>query len=702
MVRPRLLLVVGLGVAQTRRLTRAVLAGACAISVGLGLAFVFVKAPHPWGWEGFDNYRQLGLTLARGEQFPTLEVPWGYPAFLAVFYRAFGDRQWIPLVGQVLLNGLVPLMIYAGVRSRVGEREAIVAAILVACFSFNTVYASTQTSDSICTVLFVAAVVVFMRAQTSGKAAIFAASGVLAGAAMQVRPNMLLLPMWLSALVWLIARPRPPVGSLAVFVSAACLVLAPWPIRNARLTGRFIPASAHGGIQLWYGSLQAGPYYPNWFDNPRGIFGERTFAYARPDGQPIVISSIKPIGGNCEGVVPETVAVTYWTNRDAKRVSLSSRPWREGGVRFEVPPQPDGTTIYYYFDATWSSPHGSVAQQSPVAGELDPLIFFVSSDDFGDQDRHGDFVDVFDVVRLVRHEAWHEPAAFASMLDFDRDGVLTFHDLDIAIGVLESDKNNPIAVPHPGTARKVVAGDTTATLEFRDGSTLAVPRNFSGRLVDLDARGEIARGIVHTRRSVRSVGLSVDRVPALRTFEPCFQVAGGADVVFYRAQPQAQDRYARLALDDIRRAPMAYAVSTLRRMIGIFVTVGSESRDAAHQFAGSRLLYAVGTVLSLSIFALLVSGIVVAWRRGGDIVPLVAAVVYVPVTIAPFLTNARYALSGQPFVFAFVAVALVAAYDRRRRNAARYEGRRHSRANRSASATSALFISRATYSRHIA
>jgi len=694
--------VAGLGVAQTRWLTHAVLAGAGAISVGLGLAFVFVKAPHPWGWEGFDNYRQLGLTLARGEQFPTLEVPWGYPAFLAVFYRAFGDRQWIPLVAQVLLNGLVPLMIYAGVRSRIGEREALVAAILVACFSFNTVYASTQTSDSICTVLFVAVVVTFMRAQTSGKAAIFAASGVLAGAAMQVRPNMLLLPVWLSALVWLMARPRPSIGSLAVFVSAACFVLAPWAIRNARLTGRFIPASAHGGIQLWYGSLQAGPYYPNWFDNPRGVFGERTFAYARPDGQPIVISSIKPIGGNCEGVVPETVAVTYWTDRNANRVSLPSRPWRDGGVHFVIPPQPDGTTLYYYFDATWSSPHGSVAQQSPVAGAFDPMIFFVSSDDFGDQDRHGDFVDVFDVVRLLRHEAWQEPVAFESTVDFDRDGSLTFRDLDIAIGVLESDKNNPIAVPHAGIARKVVTNDRTATLEFHDGSTLDVPRRFSGRLVDLDARGEIARGIVHTRRTARSVGLSAERVPALRKFEPCFQVAGGADAVFYRAQPQSQDRYVRLALDDVRRQPMTYVLATLRRMIGVFVTVGSDSRDAAHQFAGSRLLYAVGTVLSLSIFVFLVSGVVVAWRRGGDIVPLVAAVVYVPVTIAPFLTNARYALSGQPFVFAFVAVALVAASDRLRGNPARYEGRRRSGANRSTSSTSVLFISRATHTRHIA
>ncbi len=510
---------------------------------------------------------------------------------------------------------------------------------------------------------------------------------------------MILLPLWLGALAWVLMRPRPALGPLAVFAATAFLVIAPWTIRNARLTGRFIPASAHGGIQLWYGSLQTGPFNPNWFDNPRDIFGERTFPYARPDRQPLVISSIKPIGGNCDGVVPEAVAVTYWTDRNAEKVSLPSRPWRDGGVHFEIPTQPDETAIYYYFDAMWSSPAGVVAQQSPVAGPFDPAIFFVSSNDFGDQDRHGDFVDVFDVVRLVRHEAWHEPVTSASALDFDHDGAMTFRDLDIAIGVLESDKNNPIAVPHGGTARKVVAGDTTATLEFRDGSTLAVPRKFSGRLVDLEARGAIARGIVHTRRTARSVGLSAEQVPALRKFEECSRVAGGIDAVFYRAQPQSQDRYTRLAVDNIRRTPIAYAVATLRRMIGIFVTVGSESSDAAHQFAGSRLLYAAGTAVSLSVFVLFLSGIVVGWRRGGDIVPLVAAVLYVPITIAPFLTNARYSLSGQPFVFAFVAIALVAGYDRFVRNPDDYEGRRHSRASRSASAMSALFICCVTYSR---
>src|SRR4029078_12279869 len=90
----------------------------------------------------------------------------------------------------------------------------------------------------------------------------------------------------------------------------AYVVLVPWTIRNERLTGRFIPASAHGGIQLWYGSPQGAPFFPNWFDNPRDVYGERTFPSARPDGHNLVISSLKPIGGISEGVGPQTVRPT--------------------------------------------------------------------------------------------------------------------------------------------------------------------------------------------------------------------------------------------------------------------------------------------------------------------------------------------------------------------------------------------------------
>ena len=104
-------------------------------------------------------------TLAAGQPFPTMEVPWGYAYFRAAFYRLFGDHPWIPLLAQVLLNAAVPWLTYRVALEWTDRATAIDAAIITGLFSFNTIYASTQSSDSVCTVIFMAALVVFGAAR---------------------------------------------------------------------------------------------------------------------------------------------------------------------------------------------------------------------------------------------------------------------------------------------------------------------------------------------------------------------------------------------------------------------------------------------------------------------------------------------------------------------------------------------------------
>src|SRR6185295_9482447 len=103
---------------------RTVLA-ACAASLAIGLFFVLAWAPHPWGWEGFDDYHDLGRAVARAEPYPTMDRPWGYAYFLAAFY-AFGDRPLVPLIAQVALNALMPLVVYLFARDEFDEPTAAV------------------------------------------------------------------------------------------------------------------------------------------------------------------------------------------------------------------------------------------------------------------------------------------------------------------------------------------------------------------------------------------------------------------------------------------------------------------------------------------------------------------------------------------------------------------------------------------------
>src|SRR6185295_2991988 len=102
---------------------------ACLLSLAIGLFFLFVRAPHPWGWNGFDHYHEYALALASGQPFPTMEVPWGYAYFLSVFYRLFGDRPWIPIVVQVVLNASTPMLLFAIARRWTDETTAAIAAV---------------------------------------------------------------------------------------------------------------------------------------------------------------------------------------------------------------------------------------------------------------------------------------------------------------------------------------------------------------------------------------------------------------------------------------------------------------------------------------------------------------------------------------------------------------------------------------------
>src|SRR5262245_62030167 len=172
----------------------AIVPAASAISLALGLFFIFLWAPHPWGWEGFDHYHQLALTLAAGQPFPTMEVPWGYAYFAAAFYRVFGDRPWVLLFAQVLLNAALPWLTYRVALEWTNQRTAIVAAAITGVFSFNTIYASTQSSDAVCTVIFMSALVVFSAARHLDSWLAFAVAGLLTGLAPQFRPNLILVP----------------------------------------------------------------------------------------------------------------------------------------------------------------------------------------------------------------------------------------------------------------------------------------------------------------------------------------------------------------------------------------------------------------------------------------------------------------------------------------------------------------------------
>ena len=606
-------------------------------TLAIGLFFVFVWAPHPWTWRGIDQYDELARALARGEPFGTTDVPWGYAYFVAAFYWLFPNSPWAAVTAQVVINALMPWLVYRLAWRAVGHRVAALAAWITAIFSFNTIYASTQTSDSICTVLFLTSLLCFVHAHRTSRTWAYVAAGALSGLVPQFRPNMILLPVLVIAgyAFWK-PRSRRRFMHCSVFLVAMIAMLLPWIIRNYRYTGTIQPTSTHSGVQLWYGTLQVGPYIESRAHNPRSIFASAAFDYTSLE-RPIVISA------NHDCPVPGTSPrLAYRTDRDPALKWLAVRA--TSGIRreYEIPAQPAPTTVYYFFES------GGVT--FPERGDREPFIYFVSTDHLGDLDRHHELLDLFDIGRLMRYLAWQEPLPSEAPLDVNNDGLIDVADLRTIVAALIPQVADPFAGFN--------MNDRGAELRLSDGSTLTMPREFHGRQTDFDVNGDLAGTLVS--RHISFAALKEGATPVRRSC--AFAEDIKVNDVFYRKEPHEMRRYTRLAIDNISRDPLAFLQASAYRMVRLFIVrPGTGDQATTFQFRGSRMIFNAGLILSFLYMAAFLAGVIIAWRARSPFLYALIPIAYVPLTICFVLTNMRYTITVQPLMFVFVALAMAAA-----------------------------------------
>ena len=592
---------------------RAIVFAACGVSLALGLFFIFGWSPLPWGWHGIDFYYEDALSLAGGSPFQTMDRVWGYAYFLAGFYRLFGDRPWIPLCAQALANASIPLMIYALVRLEMSERVAVVSALVVGLFSFNTIYAATQAADAMCTVLFVAMALAFALGRSRDQRWWFAVSGLLAAVSFQFRPNLILFPFFAAACALIFApRSAKTRGYMLVFVAAFLFAAAPWVIRNYRWSGLFVPASTHGGKQLWFGSLQYGPYRDNWLYNPRAAFEIPPLEYSSVDEVPVIITGSLQ---ECAGLSTARVQLTYWTNRDATPRTLVAAPDARGQIAFTVPVRESPIAFSYFFETSSTIDDQPVRASTPPGGASDPLLFVVSRDHVGDLDAGGDALDIFDLVRLARHLYWHEVLPSEDRLDLDGDGRISETDLRRAAGLL-ADVLRRSSEPILDPVSAIDADEKAVTIRFRDGSSLSIPRVWSNRTTDLVLAGPTAQALVGRSRTFSSLRAASMPIDSTRNVSCLVLKNVEVNAAAYRRQPHEMRRFTALAIDNIRRNPVAYLMASVERAGRVFVIAGSADRFTAAQFEGGSRIYLAGGAASIVYLTLALAGLVVAIARG--------------------------------------------------------------------------------------
>jgi len=419
-------------------------------------------------------------------------------------------------------------------------------------------------------------------------------------------------------------------------------MLVPWIVHNYRLTGEIIPTSTRGTRQLWYGTLQSGEYLKSRSYNPRSVFEDGSFPYTSLDRVPLIVTGrLRDCAAR-----PATLELVYWTDRDTERRRVLAH-WSEArAFRVDVPPSPAPTVYYFYFD-------GVAPSQQPA-----PYVYFVSSDHLGDIDKHGDVLDVFDLVRMMRQMAWGEPAALRERLDLDGDNRISESDVQLAVDALLAHADPPRTTAIPA---RVDAAESSVVLRLGDGSSIAMPREWSGRITDIEVTGALASALIHT--TVPSSWLRHERraTEHAGSCEPLENVAVNAP--YYRQQIDAMRRYQALALDNVRREPRAYLAGVAYRAVRVFFIEGSDDLHTAQQFSGSGRVYGAAKAASIALIVLCVAGSWAARRRGAALALPLLLIAYIPATLAFVLTNMRYSITVQPLMFMFVAAAFVTGWD---------------------------------------
>lgn len=224
----------------------------------------------------FDDtlvYWRLGQAIRAGgpyvvSQFGVphfaLRAP-GYPLFLAVCHAMFGESTLAARVVQAALGACGVWLLHGLTRSstNAGETDStpVLAGAILACEPFSVATTALLLSEAVFVPLMLAMLWGLSalwnrdRANAGGSARAIGV-GVLAGAAILVRPSWLLFPAVVCC-GWILLVPRTDraraLGKLLLVCLGLSIVMSPWWVRNAFVIGRFVPTALWAGASLYDG-----------------------------------------------------------------------------------------------------------------------------------------------------------------------------------------------------------------------------------------------------------------------------------------------------------------------------------------------------------------------------------------------------------------------------------------------------------------
>jgi 4-amino-4-deoxy-L-arabinose transferase-like glycosyltransferase len=185
-------------------------------------------------------------------------------------------------VAQLALLAATALLLYRIAAGFVGGRPALAATVLYVTYPPFLLYCTILSTETLAAFLCVLLVYLVLRYRRRPAWPLALACGFLGGYAVLVRPSLALfvVPLALAfALSGEAAGWRVRCASVFTLGLGVFACLAPWWVRNARLSGEFVPLTTGGGTglftssKLYLGELSYAMPKPEWDRHNADIFG---------------------------------------------------------------------------------------------------------------------------------------------------------------------------------------------------------------------------------------------------------------------------------------------------------------------------------------------------------------------------------------------------------------------------------------------
>jgi len=216
---------------------------------------------------------------------PFVDRPLGYLFLIFLPYAFSGSILAVQILHASLAAASVLLLRFIGGEwfgARIGTRAAWLYAVWPLAARFEV----TVLPDAVMP-FFLLAVLALLQKAVRGPSQILlaGAAGTVLGVGLTMRPDILLLPLFLLIGFWLPKRAIPSFGALGAFAAGLLIMLGVHTIRNYQVTGgKIAPLGLGNGISMWEGISQFGDTLGTLYGDTRLAQKEGYPTWAYPNG----------------------------------------------------------------------------------------------------------------------------------------------------------------------------------------------------------------------------------------------------------------------------------------------------------------------------------------------------------------------------------------------------------------------------------